>query len=112
MSIDHDLNQGRLCRYYLNGVDAFRLKLLLPITQERQDQIVAEELKQLSLSNGGAETTDDSEHHQLEQQQEQDQQSQEVLEHSSQDQHQPTSVPQQDPDTELELLQRLDALRT
>ena len=40
------------CRYYLNGVDAFRLKLLLPLTQQRQDEIAAQELQQLSMSNG------------------------------------------------------------
>ncbi len=41
------------CRYYLNGVDAFRLKLLLPLTQQQQDEIAARELERLSLSNGG-----------------------------------------------------------
>lgn len=34
-------NSNRCCRYYLNGSDAFRLKLLLPLTEEieRQTQV-------------------------------------------------------------------------
>lgn len=39
-------------------MDAFRLKLLLPLTQQRQDAIAAEELKQLSLSNGATGSSD------------------------------------------------------
>lgn len=41
-------------------MDAFRLKLLLPLTQQRQDEIAAEELKQLSLSNGATGSSDSS----------------------------------------------------
>lgn len=41
-------------------MDAFRLKLLLPLTQQRQDEIAAEELKQLSLSNGATGSSNSS----------------------------------------------------
>ena len=46
---------GCLCRYYLRGSDAFRLKLMLPLHPERLKQIqdeelAAEQLKQLSIS--------------------------------------------------------------
>lgn len=52
MSFNHSNLSELLHRYYLNGVDAFRLKLLLPLTQQHQDEIAAEELNQMSLSNG------------------------------------------------------------
>ncbi len=49
-----------LCRYYLSGSDAFRLKLLLPLPPER---IAAEQLSAMQLQAGGqpAATTTDAE---------------------------------------------------
>lgn len=39
------------CRYYLNGADAFRLKLLLPVTEKRKAQLAAQELEGLTLQS-------------------------------------------------------------
>ncbi len=82
------------CRYYLNGVDAFRLKLLLPLTQQQQDEIAARELETLSISNGGnaaaAEPTNAG--------------------NTSEGQSQQGSQSQKDADSSL--LQKFDALRT
>ena len=36
-------------RYYLNGEDAFRLKLLLPLSQERLEEITAQQLQDLGM---------------------------------------------------------------
>lgn len=46
------------CRYYLNGVDAYRLKLLLPLTQKRQDELAAQQLAELQLSGNDSNKTD------------------------------------------------------
>ena len=32
------------CRYYLNGADAFRLKLLLPLPEEKASALAAQQL--------------------------------------------------------------------
>ena len=37
------------CRYYLNGADAFRLKLLLPLSQERLEEVTAQQLDSLGV---------------------------------------------------------------
>ena len=103
------------CRYYLNGVDAFRLKLLLPLTQQQQDEIAARELETLSMSNGGnaaaAEPTSAG-NTQVEQQRVQapDESSQSAQEHTSEGQSQQGSHCQKDTDSVL--LQQFDALRT
>ncbi len=103
------------CRYYLNGVDAFRLKLLLPLTQQQQDEIAARELEGLSLSNGGnaaaAEPTNPSGTH-IEQQRVQapDDCSQGAQEHTTEGQSSQGSQSQKDADSSL--LQKFDALRT
>ena len=94
------------CRYYLNGVDAFRLKLLLPVTQERLDEIAAEELKQMSLSTGGAEIADSSTEQHSDQ--EQPQVTQHAALHNEDEEH---TQSQQSHDSD-ELLQRLAALQT
>ncbi|KAK9832039.1 hypothetical protein WJX81_000834 [Elliptochloris bilobata] len=47
------LRDKRLLRYYLNGADAFRLKLMLPLSPERAAAAAAEQLA--SLSAGGPE---------------------------------------------------------
>ncbi|DBA82808.1 hypothetical protein WJX77_011160 [Trebouxia sp. C0004] len=78
----------RLHRYYLNGVDAFRLKLLLPLTQQQQDEIAARELERLSLDGC----------------------SQGAQEHTSEWQSPQGSQSQED--AESSLLQKFDALRT
>lgn len=100
-----------LLRYYLNGVDAFRLKLLLPLTQKRQDEIAAEELKQLSLSHGlhgtpssSAPSADATKHGQPQNQQ--DQKEQHDLVRAGQ------TCQESQPNTAHDLLQRYDALRT
>ena len=36
-------------RYYLNGQDAYRLKLLLPLSEEQKEQRAAQQLADLSL---------------------------------------------------------------
>ena len=106
------------CRYYLNGVDAFRLKLLLPLTQQQQDEIAARELERLSLGNGDSDgtagpsqVTDAS---LAQQQQSSKEQSQEQNVQSSglkgQSQQRKSSPSQSDEDSNL--LQRLEALRT
>ena len=103
------------CRYYLNGMDAFRLKLLLPVTQQRQDEMAAEELKRLSLSNdmAGPSLTASA----TDVQSESDQQSQ-LLQHrkqGSQTQQQvsrDTGTDRAESERTNDLLQRLDALRT
>jgi len=104
------------CRYYLNGVDAFRLKLLLPLTQQQQDEIAARELETLSVSNGGnaaaaAEPTSAG-NTQVEQQRVQapDESSQGAQEHTSEGQSSQRSQSQKDADSSL--LQKFDALRT
>ncbi|DBA82807.1 TPA: hypothetical protein ACH3X1_007033 [Trebouxia sp. C0004] len=105
----------RLHRYYLNGVDAFRLKLLLPLTQQQQDEIAARELERLSLGNGGnaaaAEPTYSGGTH-TEQQRVQapDGCSQGAQEHTSEWQSPQGSQSQED--AESSLLQKFDALRT
>lgn len=105
------------CRYYLNGVDAFRLKLLLPLTQKQQDEIAARELERLSLSNGDKDSTAGSSQvtdASLAQQQPSKDQSQEqdVQKDVSKGQSQQRkSSPSQD-DEDSSLLQRLEALRT
>jgi hypothetical protein len=98
----------------LNGVDAFRLKLLLPLTQQQQDEIAARELERLSLSNGGnaaAEPTNPGGTH-VEQQHVQapDPSSQHAQEHTAEGQSQQGSQSQKDADSSL--LQKFDALRT
>ena len=101
------------CRYYLNGVDAFRLKLLLPLTQQQQDEIAARELE--TMSNGGndaaAEPTDAG-NTQVEQQRVRalDESSQSAREHTSEGQSQQGSQSQRDADSSL--LQKFNALRT
>ncbi len=103
------------CRYYLNGVDAFRLKLLLPLTQQQQDEIAARELETMSISNGGndaaAEPTDAG-NTQVEQQRVRalDESSQSAREHTSEGQSQQGSQSQRDADSSL--LQKFNALRT
>ena len=103
------------CRYYLNGVDAFRLKLLLPLTQQQQDEIAARELERLSLSNGGnaaaAEPTNPGGAH-VEQHcvQAPDQSSQHAQEHTSEGQSQQGSQSQKDAGSSL--LEKFDASRT
>lgn len=42
---------GMACRYYLNGADAFRLKLMLPLSPERAAEAAAEQLAMLSASS-------------------------------------------------------------
>ena len=37
-------------RYYLNGADAFRLKLLLPLSEERAEDAAAQELAGLHVT--------------------------------------------------------------
>ncbi|KAL3157945.1 hypothetical protein ABBQ32_012347 [Trebouxia sp. C0010 RCD-2024] len=105
------IRDKRLHRYYLNGVDAFRLKLLLPLTQKRQDEIAAEELKQLSLSHGlhgtpssSAPSADATKHGQPQNQQ--DQKEQHDLVRAGQ------TCQESQPNTAHDLLQRYDALRT
>lgn len=46
-----DENTGVWCgdRYYLNGEDAFRLKLLLPLSQQRLEEITAQQLDNLDM---------------------------------------------------------------
>ena len=102
-----------LHRYYLNGVDAFRLKLLLPLTQQRQDEIAAEELKQLSLSNGAtgssessADAASDINNKQAQPQHQQHQKKQQPIAGLGQGSQGPQSEQAND------LLQRLDVLRT
>lgn len=112
------IRDKRLHRYYLNGVDAFRLKLLLPLTQQQQDEIAAHELERLSLSNGGnaaaAEPTNAGGQHgtEVEQQRVQapDETSQRAQEQDSEAQSQQGSQSQKDADSSL--LQKFDALRT
>lgn len=102
----------------MNGVDAFRLKLLLPLTKQQQDEIAARELERLSLSNGGsaaaAEPTNagGTQVEQVEQQRVQalDDCSQGAQEHTSEGQSQQGSQSQKDADSSL--LQRFNALRT
>ncbi len=102
------------CRYYLNGVDAFRLKLLLPLTQQQQDEIAARELETLSVSNGNAAAAEPTNagNTQVEQQRVQasDESSQGAQEHTSEGQSQQGSQSQKDADSSL--LQKFDALRT
>ena len=104
------------CRYYLNGVDAFRLKLLLPLTQNQQDEIAARELERLSLSNGGSEDTagprqvTDAGVEQQQQQSKDQSQEQDVQDSVSNGQSQARKSSQND--EESNLLQRLQALRT
>ena len=38
-------------RYYLNGADAFRLKLMLPLSPERAAEAAAEQLAMLSAAS-------------------------------------------------------------
>ena len=47
----------RLSRYYLNGVDAYRLKLLLPLTEAQEALLLLKSQKEA----GGAVDGDDSE---------------------------------------------------
>lgn len=109
------IRDKRLHRYYLNGVDAFRLKLLLPLTQQQQDEIAARELERLSLNNGGsaaaAEPTNAS-GTQVEQQRMQASNdcSQGAQEHTAEGQSQQGSQSQKDADSSL--LHRFDELRT
>ena len=49
-------------RYYLNGVDAFRLKLLLPMTQKRQDELAAQQLEELRVSDTDADASHNIHH--------------------------------------------------
>ena len=37
-------------RYYLNGADAFRLKLLLPLSQQRLEALTARQLTSLGVA--------------------------------------------------------------
>ena len=39
-------------RYYLNGQDAYRLKLLLPLTPDQKEKRAAQQLTDLSLHGG------------------------------------------------------------
>ena len=39
-------------RYYLNGQDAYRLKLLLPLTPDQKEKRAAQQLAELSLHGG------------------------------------------------------------
>lgn len=105
------IRDKRLHRYYLNGVDAFRLKLLLPLTQQRQDEIAAEELKQLSLRNGTDDTSASSapSADASKRDQPQNQQNQEKR-HDLDNARQSSQEFQSD--TVNDLLQRLDALQT
>lgn len=99
----------------MNGVDAFRLKLLLPLTQQQQDEIAARELETMSISNGGndaaAEPTGAG-NTQVEQQRVRalDESSQSAQEHTSEGQSQQGSQSQRDADSSL--LQKFNALRT
>ncbi|CAL5226939.1 g9821 [Coccomyxa viridis] len=43
------LRDKRLLRYYLNGADAFRLKLLLPLPEDRAESVAAQQLAELAL---------------------------------------------------------------
>lgn len=43
----------------MNGVDAFRLKLLLPMTQKRQDELAAQQLEELKLTETDANASHD-----------------------------------------------------
>ncbi len=43
------MNGGDGCRYYLNGADAFRLKLLLPLPEDRAESVAAQQLAELAL---------------------------------------------------------------
>lgn len=45
----------------MNGVDAYRLKLLLPMTQQRQDELAAQQLAELQLSGNDASIADERE---------------------------------------------------
>lgn len=100
-----------LYRYYLNGVDAFRLKLLLPLTQQRQDEMAAEELKQLSLSNGTHDSSVPSGDIGSKQGQSLHQQHQEG-EHETKSADSGQGRQGSPSDEANDLLQRIDALRT
>ena len=45
------MNNCTLCRYYLNGADAFRLKLLLPLSQQRLETLTAKQLMTLGVAH-------------------------------------------------------------
>ena len=93
-------------------MDAFRLKLLLPLTQQRQDEIAAEELKQLSLNDGATGSPDSSaapgvvKQHQSQHQQHQEKQL-DIKQAGSGTGNQGSHSEQAH-----DLLQRFDALRT
>ena len=42
--------EGAGCRYYLNGADAFRLKLLLPLSEDRAESAAAQQLAELAIA--------------------------------------------------------------
>lgn len=103
----------------MNGVDAFRLKLLLPLTQQRQGEMAAQELQQLRFNNGAPGPSENSaepgeaqnEQEQRPQQAQQGQPQkadQNVKKADSQDETSDTSKS----DQTQNLLHRLDALRT
>ncbi|MEW5318701.1 MAG: hypothetical protein WDW38_009900 [Sanguina aurantia] len=56
------IRDKRLHRYYLNGIDAYRLKLLLPLSEEKEAQLKAEREAEWALmelqSAGGAKSTE------------------------------------------------------
>ena len=52
MLLDRILTDGGAgCRYYLNGADAFRLKLLLPLYEDRAENAAAQELAGLAVTH-------------------------------------------------------------
>ncbi|KAK9805322.1 hypothetical protein WJX73_001730 [Symbiochloris irregularis] len=44
------IRDKRLARYYMNGVDAFRLKLLLPLSPEKEEELAAAQLHRVQVS--------------------------------------------------------------
>ncbi|CAK0786179.1 N-alpha-acetyltransferase mak3 [Coccomyxa viridis] len=47
------LRDKRLLRYYLNGADAFRLKLLLPLPEEKASALAAQQLAGMHIAQSG-----------------------------------------------------------
>lgn len=41
------------CRYYLNGDDAYRLKLLLPLALEREEELRVQQEQQMAAEMQG-----------------------------------------------------------
>ena len=48
------IRDKRLSRYYLNGVDAYRLKLLLPLSEEAEALLLLKEQNGQNVNKGEA----------------------------------------------------------